>query len=390
MRAFLIVNPIENQNVPITRLTHGAGHFFFGYYDVAAFDPPGRRHLYHRVAFMDRQPRADDVAELGLVDIETGTQTVIASTTAWNFQQGSMLQWNPAAPDREVVYNVRAEGGCRAVILDLPTGKMRQLDRPVAALDPTGRHALSLNFARLFDFRPGYGYPGLTDPRAGVEAPEDDGVFRVDLAGGPSRLLLSLADIRRLLLNTESVARAGKLVINHLTFTPDGSRFVLLARTFPEPGKPWGTVALTANADGGEACVLNPYRMTSHYHWRDERHLLAYALHAEGTHLYLLQDRGGNREIIGPEFFKADGHCSYSPDRRRILYDSYPEANYRHLYLYDVAQGTGRRLASLHTAPVADGSIRCDLHPRWQPDGTRISFDSTHENQRHIYLTGPL
>jgi len=383
------MNPIENQSVPIIRLTEGAGHFFFGYYDVAAFDAGLTRHLYHRVTFMDRQPCAEDVAELGIIDIETKARTVIASTTAWNFQQGSMLQWNPAAPDREVLYNFRSEGAWRAAILDLRTRETRRLDRPIAALDPKGRYALSLNFARLFDFRPGYGYPGLVDPNARVEAPDDDGVFRIDLASGQARLLLSLADIRRLLQDTASVAREGKLVINHLTCNPDGSRFVLLARTFPAPGKFWGTVAITADADGGDLYVLNPYRMTSHYHWRDNSHLLAYALHAEGTHLYLLRDRSQTCEIIGREYFKADGHCSYAPDRRRILYDSYPEQNYRHLYLYDVARGTGRKLASLYSVPVADTSIRCDLHPRWRPDGALISFDSTHENQRHIYLAGP-
>jgi hypothetical protein len=379
------MNPIENQSVPMVRLTEGAGHFFFGYYDVAAFDAGGKRHLYHRVGFMDRQPRADDIAELGLIDIETKVRTVIGSTTAWNFQQGSMLQWNPTAPDREVIYNFRSDGICRAAILDLPTGKTRRLDRPVAALDPKGRYALSLNFARLFDFRPGYGYPGLTDPNARAEAPDDDGVFRIDLADGQSRLLLSLADIRRLLRDTESVVREGKLVVNHLTFNPDGSRFVLLARSFPEPGKAWGTVAITANADGSDVYVLNPYRMTSHYHWRDNSHLLAYALHAAGTQLYLLRDYSQECDMISDAFFKADGHCSYSPDRSRILYDSYAVENYRHLYLYDVARGTGRKLASLYSVPNADTSIRCDLHPRWSPDGARVSFDSTHESQRHIY-----
>jgi hypothetical protein len=31
-------------------------------------------------------------------------------TTAWNFQQGSMLQWHPASPEDTVIYNTRQDG----------------------------------------------------------------------------------------------------------------------------------------------------------------------------------------------------------------------------------------------------------------------------------------
>ena len=377
---------IINQTVPITRLTGGEGCYFFGYYDVAAFDAGGRFHLYHRVGFMDRQPTREDSAELGLIDIETQAKISLAETTAWNFQQGAMLQWNPAAPDNEVVYNVRVGETYRAVIKNIETRNERMLEMPVAALDPKGRYALSINFSRVFDFRPGYGYPGIVDANRNQEAPEDDGVFRMDMLTGKSALVLSLQQIHRLLQDTGSVVKNGKLVINHITCNTDGSRFVLLARNFPEPGKPWGTAAITADAYGNDPYVLNGYSMTSHYHWRDEQHLLAYAKHAEGDQLYMLCDKSQEYEIIDRDYFKSDGHCSYAPDRKQILYDSYPVNNYRHLYVYDVHKCKGCKLASLYSVPVSDGEIRCDLHPRWHPNGKLISFDSTHENQRHIYL----
>lgn len=386
---------IKNQTVPITKLTDGDGCYFFGYYDVAAFDAGGKFHLYHRVGFMDRLPTRDDSAELGMINIETKEKVKIAETTAWNFQQGAMFQWNPAAPDREVVYNVRVGETYRAVIKNIKTRNERLLEMPVAALDPKGRYALGINFSRVFDFRPGYGYHGIEDLHKNTAAPGDDGVFRIDMTTGKGRLILSLQQIHNLLQNTGSCVKKGKILINHITCNTDGSRFVFLVRNFPEPGTNWGTVTITANCEGEEAYVLNAYStntehtanysMTSHYHWKDEHSLLAYAIQAEGYQLYLLRDKSQEYEIIDRDFFKGDGHCSYSPDRTRILYDSYPKDNYRPLYVYDIHGRKGHTLALLYSVPLITDA-RCDLHPRWHPNGRMISFDSTHENQRHIYL----
>lgn len=297
-----------------------------------------------------------------------------------------MLQWNPARPDREIVYNVRSGNSCRAVVRDVLTGAERFLPLPVAAIDPAGKRALSINFGRVFGFRPGYGYAGVTDPGVGENAPDDDGIFLMDMANGKSRLIVSYTRINELLRGAGSVVADGKLVVNHITFNTTGSRFVFLVRNFPTPGQRWGTAMLTASADGRDFFVLNPYCMTSHYHWRDEEHILAYAEHKEGNRLYLFRDKSPDCEVIAPTFFKADGHCSYSPDRRLILYDSYPVQGHRHLYLYNVAEKRGVDLGSFYSDPSAAGDNRCDLHPRWRPDGKMISFDSTHERQRHIYV----
>ena len=395
---------IRNQAIPIERLTEGEGCYFFGYYDAAAFDAGGKFHLYHRVGFLDRLPAGDDPAELGMVNVETKEKIKIAETTAWNFQQGAMFQWNPAAPDSEVVYNMRAGETYRSVIKNIKTGKERMLEMPVATLDPKGRYALGINFSRVFDFRPGYGYRGVADANKNIEAPENDGVFRIDMKTGKSRLILSLHQIHGLLQDTGSIVKKGKIVVNHITCNTDGSRFVILVRNFPELGRKignvtWGTVAITANADGGDTYVLNGYSMTSHYHWRDDRYFLAYAKHAEGDQLYLLRDKSQKYEIIDRDFFKSDGHCNYAPDRGQILYDGYPETpvygygpgsnySYRNLYVYDLRRRQGRKLASLYSSSISDSDpeTRCDLHPRWHPNGKIISFDSTHENQRHIYI----
>ena len=58
---------------------------------------------------------------------------------------------------------------------------MLRLDRPVANVARTGDWAVSINFDRLFDFRPGYGYAGQRDRFYDEPHSPDDGIYLIDL-----------------------------------------------------------------------------------------------------------------------------------------------------------------------------------------------------------------
>ncbi|MFZ2656699.1 MAG: hypothetical protein WAX69_17325 [Victivallales bacterium] len=387
---------IQYQKLPIERLASVPGHYFFGYYDLQPWSADGRFHLCQRVEFMDRLQVATDRAELGMVRMCDGQFIPLSTTYAWNFQQGSMLQWNPAKPGEEIIYNALINNAFTGVIKNIVTGEVRILSRPIAAVDPTGRFGLSINFSRLFDFRPGYGYAGIEDPFRNQAAPEDDGIFLVDLATGDSKLIVSLASLRQRFANAP--AAADKLMVNHITFNPDGSRFVFLLRNMSMPGGAsvnpnggWKTATLTANADGSGLHILMGFGMASHYNWRDPEHLLIWTDGGgrKQPGLYLLRDRSQDVESLFIDADYYDGHCSYSPDRNYILYDSYlHQEGYRKLLLYDLRKRSVTTLAKVYSGNVshlATPDIRCDLHPRWNRDGIAISFDSIHEGHRNVY-----
>ncbi len=369
-----------------TRITNGDGQYFFGYYDVQAWSADGSKHLCQKTAFRDRLPVADDVAEIGVIDVESRGYEPLAETTAWNFQQGAMLQYRPGSGDREIVFNIREGEVYRGCILDLQSGSKRLLERPVASVSPDGKLALSINFDRMFAFRPGYGYAGGGHARLDDDHPDDDGVFLMDMETGKARLIISLDQIYarskdRLLLGYH------KLVVNHLGFNTDGSRFVFLTRYFPPPGTYSDTLIATAAADGsGMRTLTGDYRYASHYHWRDPAHLLIHAADTAGKQLYLLTDGTKQAEVVNAEIFLRDGHCNYSPDREWILYDSYPGQDRKQaLFIYNVKRGEKVDLGQFLSTHSGSTDIRCDLHPRWRPDGMAISFDSTHEECRGIY-----
>ena len=107
-----------------------------------------------------------------------------------------MLQWVPGTRS-EIIWNDRADGRFVSHVLDVETRRKRTLPHPIYALSPDGRSAVTVDFSRIADVRPGYGYNGLRDPYADDLAPAESGVFHLDLQTGRVRLVLSLADMAR-------------------------------------------------------------------------------------------------------------------------------------------------------------------------------------------------
>ena len=394
------VPEIDALNGPSRRLSPAKGHYFFGYYDVPAADTTGR-HLCHRVLFRDRIPKAGDVAVLGWIPLPQSADTPagdlpftpFAETTAWNFQQGAMLQWVPALPDT-CVYNVFEDGQYQARLHNVRTGRRRLLPLPVMNVSADGKSALCGNMSRQFDFRPGYGYAGVPDPFGGVNAPKDDGVFLMDLATGAHKLILPLAGIVAFLKESgEKMGDDWKVMINCMTFNPSATRFILFLRNFCNPPHTWWSTFIPTADRSGENLRHHPvWGVASHYHWRDDETLVIWSKAQEGKQrdLLLLNDRTGEREIIDRSFFQRDGHCSFSPDKRWILYDSYPDPDsadhVRNLQVYDLQNRRGHTLGRFRSdKPRCDDDNRCDLHPRWMPGGRSITFDSVHEGYRGLY-----
>ena len=56
--------------LPAQRVTSDDGYYFFGYFNKYQIDAGGRYLLTHKASFMDRQPTAADLIEIGLVDLD--------------------------------------------------------------------------------------------------------------------------------------------------------------------------------------------------------------------------------------------------------------------------------------------------------------------------------
>ena len=380
-----------DKSLPVRRITPTDGHYFFGYYDLQPFNKSGKYHLTHKTDFMDRLQTKGDISQIGLIHTENNAYEKLETTKAWNFQQGAMLQWNPLMPEREIIYNDLSNGEHVGVVMDIHTGKKRYLDRPVSNVSPDGRYALSVNMSRLYDFRPGYGYAEPADAFYYRKHSKNDGVFLIDMQTGKSKLILSLEEIWE--FSGSFFAKDEKIIINHITFNTDGSRFLMLVRNFPPMGVRHDTAVITANRDGSDMYMLSGYGVQSHYFWLDEKQLIIYS---DGKELpcsrgwannYILKDKTHEGSIMANGYFYFDNHMSVSPNKKLMLTDSYPSDDFRMqpLMLYSFEKDVCVEIGRYYSVPSVCTDVRCDLHPRWNREGNKITFDSTHEGFRGIY-----
>ncbi len=376
---------------PIRQITQGPTFHWFGYYDKLEFDPTCRFVLGQEVDFEHRSPTPDDVIKIGMVDLHDGDRWIeLGESRAWCWQQGCMLQWRPGSKS-EVIWNDREGDRFVCQVLDVFTRQRRTIEHPIYALSPCGNWAVSLDFRRVQEMRPGYGYPGVPDPNRDVLAPQDSGIFRIDLESGKSKLVVSLHDIIQVPMPGVELANA-KSYFNHLLVNPDATRFEFLHRWgFPK----WtgATRMFTADKDGRDLRVIDPSGHTSHFIWRDPQHILAWTRPAgQADGFYLFEDRtGGSVQQIGAGVMKVNGHCTYLPlpGHKWILNDTYPQGKERlqNPYLYNVDDHRKVALGHFYLPPAYRGEWRCDTHPRFSPDGRSVVIDSPHTGQgRQLFL----
>ncbi len=382
---------------PVRPITRGPAYHWFGYYDKLQFDPSGRYALGMEVDFEDRSPRPDDVIKVGMIDLMDNDRWIeLGETRAWNWQQGCMLQWRPGS-DTDVVWNDREGDRFVCRIMNVKTRAARTIPYPVYSISPDGRWAVTPDFRRINDMRPGYGYAGPADPNADVFAPDDSGIWRVDLDTGEAELIVTVADMLDIPWKGGEI-KDKKHYFNHLLFSPDGSRFIFLNRwrisefRDTNPTTPFDTRMMTAALDGSDIRVVDESGFTSHFIWRDNTHVLAWTkLPSHGDRFYLFKDDDSRQGVaVGPDQMTRNGHCSYLPGNEWILNDSYPDDNrLQQVYLFHVPTETRIPLGSffMHTKYRFDWEGRVDTHPRFSPDGAKVIIDSPHEGEgRQMYL----
>lgn len=366
-------------------LSDGGRPTYFGYHDKTPVSGTNDKILAASIAVADSRPDNEGAPmRVGYfaIDDELRTQgnfEEIGTTTTWCWQQGCMLQWDPRCPDRKVFFNTLVEGAFGAVLVDIESRRVvKEYANPIYALDPTGRIAATLNFARLGCLRPGYGYKPLRKLKGNQS--EQDGLFVFDLMAGERRLLVDLNEL------TRSVGDGESHYLNHATFSPDGSRIAFFHVCTAAGVR--RTRLCTVTVRDGQVLALESQRLVSHYCWRTGAELLATTRDRDGRWHYTLYDldKGRRNDLALP--LRRDGHPMFHPlNKNLIVTDTYPDRRRdQHLCIVDISEGTIEEPGTFFSPMRYDAQVRCDLHPRWDREGRFIVVDSAARGRRELVL----
>ena len=400
--------------------------YFFGYYDKSPLNKGNTKLLGHRVAFDGRDVQDGDVADIGYFDLTTNEYIKLDETLAWNWQQGSQLQWLPPEYDREVIYNSIADGTFVSIIYDIETHKKRIVPFPIYIIHPNGKEALSINYERHYWCRPGYNYQNIKNKKWDKPYHEEDGIYKVNLETCEVKLIIKITDI----IQNKKLVEFDRCNnwLEHLMYNPSGDRFMFFHR-WCENGKDYSRV-YTANTDGQDFFMYPDVRFYSHYSWRNDeslsiwshtpdqnknsitktsnivqsnellkrilkplyksiKFLLPQKVKARLTNqskLLLFKDKTAIFEVIGNNVLFGNGHQSWFNDKERLLNDTYQDhENYRHLMIFN-SLGNSFTFIGKFYSTYNDSGFRCDLHPRLSIDNKFVVIDSAHEQRRKILI----
>lgn len=222
------------------------------------------------------------------------------------------------------------------------------------------------------------------DPEIEVEKPGSHGISLLDMQSGSAVLLFSVADIAAVL--PDKTMNGAFHFLTHCLFSPSGKRFLFLHRWVKDANATF-TRMFSCDRNGSDLHLFPTGGMVSHIAWRDEQQVLAYSRTTAGRDGYILfTDRSSEYLHVAAGILNSDGHPSFPKGiPAHFITDTYPDRFRRsYLILFDMAGGKRTDLGYFRQPLSYKEEIRCDLHPRWNHDGTMICFDSAHAGRRAL------
>jgi hypothetical protein len=366
---------------PIKAVCNSGCESFFGYYDKSPENAGGNYLIYHRSRRpTSRKPSENHPVEIVLKDVINNKETIIGSSSAYNWQQGTKLQW--LTSDR-FIYNFYDDdsGSYRSRIIDANTQKEISIIKHPVYDCYKDIYALSLNFSRLIQLRPDYGYRNLKEKIDFTENSKD-GIFYIDLSRNSSKLLLSLQDIIEL-SPLKSIENA-RHKINHIMISPDGERFMFIHRWFVTGKKRYDRL-IVANKNGDDLKLLIE-GMVSHCYWANNKTITGFFHHrSNGAAYYIIDVDTSSISFLSDKLAGfGDGHPAIL--NGKMVFDSYPDrSRMKHLFLYDFNSDQLDEIGEFLEPLNYYGETRCDLHPKWNTGGDKLFIDSVHEGKRKLY-----
>lgn len=397
--------------VPIWCVTPNKGGSFHRFFDTSPFNPSGTHMVLTRINQEDRAPAPGEEAEIVVVNLVSGTETVVAKTSGWESQMGANCAW---ASDVEVVFNDvdTSSWTPHAVRLNIETKEALKLEGSVYHLSPDGKKALAFDVGAMRRTQPGYGV-ALPDEhvRRNMGLSDDDGLFMTNVNTGKRKMLMSLREIVEKTTSKESLRdyRDWEVYGFHSKWNLQGDRMLFTLRRFPQShSHRFGALhhkaclfdVYTMREDGSELFNAVPSPMWKngghHINWYPDGQSLSMNLRLHHDHLkfYRVGINGdGLRPILSQSI--GSGHPTVHPTGTHILTDTYVHESMAYgdgttpLRWIEIERGHEDVLARIPTETPAQKTcpwMRLDPHPAWDKSWKYVAFNAFVGGTRRVYV----
>lgn len=396
--------------------------FWFGYYNYSPINYTETKLLAQKVEFDGRSINSNDFAEVGWFDLKTGEWNNIGKTNAFNWQQGSMLQW--LGKSNSFIYNAAEDTNFISIIYNIDTKQERIIPYPIYGIPQSSDYSISLEFKRSYWCR-AYHYESIRDEKYEGNVIEGDGVFFVDFKTNERKCIIPINKI--IAIDPDPSFSEAKHWVEHIMLNPSGTRFAFYHRFQYVSG--FTTRIFTAKINGSDLRIIDGWRANSwsHMGWLNDEQFVVYAqekkesletykkitqqsgklgkvLHTVykktigrfltpvvrrkiiSTGCYQFYDclSGKQYDEIGKSIFPLDGHPGFTSDGKFMLTDTYEDFDsYRYLYLYSLESKKAIELGRFYS-PFNSCDYRSDLHPRFDFGEKSVIIDSAHSGYHRI------
>jgi hypothetical protein len=369
----------EQLKLQVEQITKGSRHHFFGYIgqcQTIPWNASGRYVLGLEIDRIDRLPTPEEIIRLD-------------KCHAWNPQQGTMFYWNPLKPETQFFFNDRdvKTGKVFTVLYDIEKKKRaceyKFDDTPVGngGVAADGSAFLAINYGRLARLRLVTGYPEALDWSKDEIAPENDGIFIVDIKTGRKRLLVSYRQLEKELKKRRPELDHTGLFINHTLWNRDSDCVYFFVRggwskRMRNKGDKVNTPC-SIKADG-TGLTLHKQFIGGHPEW-DKGNILIGRV-GDRQVLYDMEKKKIVGQIGTPEMFpKPEGDISLSPCGDWFV-NGYGKNNKNYYAVYRRSDGAFVRSKGIDKGAYS-GDIRIDGAPRWNRTNDAILIPGIAKNK---------
>ncbi len=224
------------------------------------------------------------------------------------------------------------------------------------------------------------GYAGLDDWSESENAPENDGIFKVDVASGKRTLLVSYRQLREVVRDDFADIDQYGLFINHTLWNPPSDRIYFYLRANFRSDSPKVDVPLTIRSDGSE--LTRHQYFGGHPEW-DRGSIL---MGADGDHQIRYDTQ--TRQIIGTlgaagTFPDPGGDVAWSPDRKWFI-NGHKRKDLKQSFFTLFREQDSRVIQTrgFSIGNFLSGTLRIDPAPGWNRNSDQILFGRLRPHDR--------